>query len=393
MATFSIDKSPEPTQSLNQAFKNLTLSGVAISSTSPKFVKINCQTNGATVTYTKSNVVTSYKASQLGIYGKIHDIDGVSYDGEMIFKNDPMTNAGVNMPIYMCFLLSSNSSNAVSEIDFAFSPSTSTSLPVINLSTDNNGAQYILYKTTNLNGAPCLVAIYTTPIHIKSSLTGYSTTTEWFSASPSTSVTDYVIIKNESDGDWMECDYVPVDSETVTTYNLPIQSSIIKDSNALDSLRMTIMFVVFFLVCVFAYFLIPVIYVAIAGYVLRSKIAASGTAALGTAALGTAASGRSASGRAASGTAPSRSASDLKKTILYMDYVLSFLLGGAGFILICVGAFSDPNVVKNTGDLLLSGFSLAIIYIISYIVIQSKKLSSPNFINGVNYIGGTDASK
>jgi hypothetical protein len=370
MATFSIDKSPDPTQSLNLSFKNLTLSGVAALSTSPKFMLATCQTVGSSVTYTKSNVLTSYKASQLRIYGKLHNIDEVSYDGEMVIKNDPMTNAGLNMPLYMCFLLSSNSANAVSDIDLTFSPSTSTSLPTINLDIDNNGAQYILYKTTDVNGAPCLVAIYTTPINIKSQLTGFSTNTDWFSASPSTSVTDYVIIKSESDGDWMECDYVPVDSETVTTYSLPIQSSIIKDSTALDSLRTTIMFVVFFLVCVFAYFLIPVIYVAIAGYVLKSKIT-------------------QVSGTAPSGAGPSRPALDAKKIILYMDYVLSFLLGGAGFILICVGAFSDPNVVKNTGDLLLSGFSLAIIYIISYIVIQSKKLSSPNFINGVDYIGTT----
>ena len=360
MATFSTDKSPEPTQSLNQSFKNLTVSGITVSSVSPKLVQANCQSSGATATYTKSNVVTNYSASQLRIHGLLHKIDGVSYDGSLVIKNDPMTNAGSIPPLYMCFLLSSNSNNPVSDIDAIFSASARTSLP-INLIADANGAKYILYKTTDVNGAPCLVAIYTTPIQIQTPLTGYSTTTEWFSASPSTAVTDYVVIKNDSDGDWMECDYVPVDSETVTTYNLPIQSSIIKDSNALDSLRTTIMFVVFFIVCVFAYFLIPVIYVAIAGYVLKSNIVAPGTA-------------------------PSGPAPDPKKTILYMDYVLSFLLGGAGFILICVGAFSDSSVVKNTGDLLLSGFSLAIIYIISYIVIQSKKLSSPNFIKGVNYI-------
>lgn len=363
MATFSIDKTPEPTQTLNQSFKSLTVSGIKASTVSPKMVQANCapSVSGSTVTYSKSNVVVNYSASQLRICGQLHKIDGVSYDGELVIKNDPMTNAGVNPPLYMCFLLSANASNNVSDIDSIFTASTQASLP-INISPETNGAQYILYKTTDINGAPVIVAIFTTPLPIKTSLSGFATTTEWFSASPSTTVTDYVIIKNDSDGDWMECDYVPVDSETVTTYSLPIQSSIIKDSSALDSLRTTIMFVVFFIVCVFSYFLIPVIYVAIAGYVVKSKLFAK------------------------SGSTDAAANPDQKKnTILYMDYVLSFLLGGAGFILICVGAFSDPNSVKNTGDLLLSGFSLSIIYIISYIVIQSKKLSTPNFIEGVSY--------
>ena len=68
-----------------------------------------------------------------------------------------------------------------------------------------------------------------------------------------------------------------------------------------------------------------------------------------------------------------------------MDYVLSFLLGGVGLILICVGAFSDPTKVENTGDILLSGFAVSIIYIISYIIIQAKKLGGGTFIPGVTY--------
>ena len=60
-------------------------------------------------------------------------------------------------------------------------------------------------------------------------------------------------------------------------------------------------------------------------------------------------------------------------------------MGGVGLILICVGAFSDPTTVKNTGDILLAGFAFSIIYIISYIIIQGGKLGGGTFIPGVTY--------
>jgi preprotein translocase subunit SecG len=149
----------------------------------------------------------------------------------------------------------------------------------------------------------------------------------------------------------MECDYVPIESADVTTYSLPIQSSLIKDSNSMDSLRTTIMFVTFFIICVFAYFLIPTVYLAVLAKLIKDD-------------------------------APPEKK---KKVVLYMDYVLSFLLGGVGLILICVGAFSDPTKVENTGDLLLAGFAVSIIYIISYIIIQARKLGGGTFIPGVTY--------
>lgn len=367
MASFSIDKTPDATQSVNISFATLKSSNIIKSDISPKLIQADCAMDGpgANVTYTKSNVTANFTASKLQICGQIHDINGMSYDGELVIQTLPMTNAGLTPPLYMCFLLSSNSTNNKSDIDDLFKSTSASQLP-LNISADANGAKYILYKSTDAQGAPCIVAIFTTPILIQSSLSGYTKTTPWFK--PATA--DYIVIQSNSDGDWMECDYVPVGSETVTTYNLPIQSSIIKDSNALDSLRTIIMFVVFFIICVFSYFLIPVIYVAVAGYIVKSKFFTSMTGTMN-----------------AENTGAEDKNKNNRKTILYMDYVLSFLFGGLGLILISVGAFSDTSKVENTGDLLLTGFSLSMIYIIGYIVIQSKKLSTPGFIEGVNYMG------
>jgi hypothetical protein len=365
MATFSTEKAPDVTQNIIQKIKNLNVSNVTRSDANPKLIQADCKMAGpgSNITYSKSNVTTNYTSSQIRICGKLHNIDDVSYDGELVIRNDPMTNSGAIPPLYMCFLLSSNTNNVANEVDNLFNKE-SDNITNFNVPVNSDGAKYILYKSSDTNGTPCIVAIFLNPILIKTSLTGYSKSIDWFKVTPSPSPTDYSILKSDSDGDWMECDYVPVDSETVTTYSLPIQSNIIKDSNALDSLRTIIMFVVFFIICVFSYFLIPVIYVAIAGYILKSKLLEG----------------------------KSNTASDPKKTVLYMDYILTVLLGGLGLILICVGAFSDPKKVENTGDLLLTGFSLSMIYIIGYIVIQSKKLSTCNFIPGANYMGSSCAT-
>ncbi len=361
MATFGIDKTPETNQNLTQSYTNLSISGVT-ASTDPsiKLIKANCQGgSGANVTYTKSNIPINYKASQLGIYGKLHKINGVSYDGELVIKNIPTTNTGINPPIYMCFLLSSNSGNTPTDIDNKIIHASGNTTQSITIATDSANAKYIVYKTTDSIGTPSIVAIFITPIQIKGPVSGYSAICEWFGSSPTTSNSDYSILQNTVDGDWMECDYVPIDSEQVTTYSLPIQSHIIKDASSMDSLRTIIMFVVFFIICVFSYILIPVIYLAVIAKLFAGKQAEQ--------------------------IDPVKK----KKTILYMDYILSFILGGMGIILICVGAFSDPTKVENTGDILMAGFSISIIYIISYIVIQSKKLGGGKFVPGVNYVENT----
>jgi hypothetical protein len=119
------------------------------------------------------------------------------------------------------------------------------------------------------------------------------------------------------------------------------------------------MFVTFFIICVFAYFLIPTIYLAVLAKLIKDD------------------------------AAPEKK----KKVVLYMDYVLSFVLGGVGLILICVGAFSDPTKVENTGDILLTGFAFSIIYIISYIIIQARKLGGGTFIPDVNYVKAAPAQE
>jgi hypothetical protein len=116
---------------------------------------------------------------------------------------------------------------------------------------------------------------------------------------------------------------------------------------------------VFLILCVFSYLIIPSVYLA----VMTKLIAAVGGNNIST--------------------------GEKKIWILYLDIALSTVFGLTGLILICIGAFgnSDPSLpdyIANTSDILLAGFSISIIFIISYIVVQSKKMTG-KFIEGVKY--------
>jgi hypothetical protein len=163
----------------------------------------------------------------------------------------------------------------------------------------------------------------------------------------------YSVIQLNQPGEWMECEYVPIDSEEVTTYNIPIASDLVKSGSMFNAMQTIILFIVFFFICVFAYLVIPVSYLAVVGIWLKQM-------------------------------APNAySSSDKKDYIWYLDAILSILVGGTGFILVCVALFT--NNLPNANDVILSGFCLGIIYIIGYIVIQSKKMSGGTFIPGVDY--------
>lgn len=363
MTGFDLNQNPDTTQQIVHTYPTMNASSISpVTDNGTTFIKSNFNGGGSTpnIVYTKSNTTVNFKASQLFIYGNVHGRNGISYTGELIIKNDPLTNAASTPSIYLCFILSYNSNNPVTDIDKIIKNTGTTPISVaINSTPDpNTGATYIVYNAKNDSGIPCLVAIFTNPIQINTNLVGYSNKCDSLFITPGTGLT-YSIVQSQTQGDWMECDYVPIDSAEVATYSLPIQSSLIKDSNTMDSLRTTIMFVTFFIICVFAFFLIPTIYLAVLAKLIKDD-------------------------------APPEKK---KKVVLYMDYVLSFLLGGVGLILICVGAFSDPTKVENTGDILLAGFAISIIYIISYIIIQARKLGGGVFIPGVTYGKSTPASE
>ena len=64
-----------------------------------------------------------------------------------------------------------------------------------------------------------------------------------------------------------------------------------------------------------------------------------------------------------------------------MDLILSGRFIITALVLIYVGAFADN--IKNSGDILISGFCVAIIYTIGYIIIQAKKMDK-KFLDNID---------
>jgi hypothetical protein len=346
-------KEPEKSQTIHINYPKLTVSG--INTNNGDFISGTYFNNSSTpnITYTMKSIKNTYKAKELRIYGKLFPGISVSYNATLVIKNSKGTNSE---DVYMCFLLNTNRISQPTEIDKILTAAQS-SVEVNLNSTLNRGAgtdQYILYESKNFMG-PCKVMIYTSPIRIVTPTDSFISTTDWFQdiSSDKTATNAVVNSENAADQPWMVCENVDIDSdEMITSYNLPINSPILKEYGTADSFKTAIMFIVFFFVCMFSYLIVPPVYLMIIKKLVdRSKPMGMGE----------------------------------KDFIFYIDFILCFLLGGVAIILIGVGALSEPGSVQNQGDVLLSGFVIFIIFIISYIIIQSKKLTG-SFIPRVDYV-------
>lgn len=352
--SFDLTQTPDTKKSVLFDYPQTTVHNINLNDS--EYLQCDFSTGGASsnIVYTESNVTSNFKSNQLRIYGVLFPklVKTIEHTGTLVIKNTPTTNNPPN--VYMCFLLRTNPIAVPTGIDNLMSPlaNPNPSLYLNNLIKPETGTnQYIVYTGKDKNRNETTMIIYTSPISVAAQ-PFKSTASDWIGLVEPVS---YSIVSKNSDGEWMECDYAPMDSdEVVTTYNIPIQSSVLKDSKTFDSFRTLIMFMVFLMLCIFSYLIIPSVYLAVIAKLL------------------TAVGGNSIS-------------SGEKKTwILYIDIAISAVFGITGLILLCVGAFANPDEVKNTGDILLSGFIISIIFVISYIVIQSKKMTG-KFIEGVKY--------
>lgn len=346
-------KEPEKGQTIRVHYPKLAVSG--INTNGGDFVSGTYFNNSSTqnITYTINTIKNTYKAKELRIYGALFPGVSVNYNATLVIKNSKDTNSDV---VYMCFLLNTNRISQPTEIDKILT--TAQSSVEVDISSALNRAagsdEYIVYESKNSAG-PCKVIIYTSPIRIVTPTNSFVSTTDWFQdISLDKSVTNTVVnSENAADQPWMVCENVDIDSdEMITSYNLPINSPILKEYGTVDSFKTAMMFIVFFFVCMFSYLIIPPVYLMIIKKIVdRSKPNGMGE----------------------------------KDFIFYIDFVICFVLGGTGLILICVGALSEPGTVKDQGDVLLAGFVVSIIFIIAYIIVQSKKMTGP-FIPRVDYV-------
>lgn len=306
------------------------------------------------ITYTENNITTEYKANQLWIIGgapgstyNLHNVQGYP-SGELIVKN--MDTNGDKI-LYTCFLLNLIGETIPgSQINRLFQAvqDSKTTLDNFDLTSDiyakdDPQAEFIQYNSVTLNSGTTVI-IYTNPINISmneiATLQNNLGNFDMYNK-------NYSIIGRDVPGQWMECDYVPIDSEEVAAYNLPLASGILESQAQQNSFKTIMMFIVFAMLVALAYGIIPAAYLFLIHLVFGKGFL---------------------------------SQANKEDRVYYVDFALTLIFGIIPVILILVGAFGDSG---NSGLQLLVGITGAIFYTVCYIIIQSKKMN-PDFIPGLN---------
>lgn len=367
---FNPTQAPDPTLSLIPTYPAVGLTGLLNDPNQYFMSAMIDKSSSPNITYTDTTGgIQMFSGNKMWIVGNaagstnlLHSVQGVpdtSVAGELIIQN---LNPNGNQVLYMCYLLclTSVSQPGADQIDNILNATPTTSMMTVDFdaaiySKPTNGPVYFQYTSAGQSYAPSsIVIVASQPIFITSvNIMTLQNNLGLFDMPGPTPSSAYSVIQLNQPGEWMECDYVPIDSDEVTTFNLPFSSGLVQNSGMFNSMQTIILFIVFFFICVFAYLVIPISYLALVSIWLKRM-------------------------------APNAfSNSDKKDYIWYLDAILSILVGGTGFILICVALFTTN--LPNANDVILSGFCLGIIYIIGYIVIQSKKMSGGTFITGVDY--------
>ena len=336
MNEFNLNKTADGTKSITLNYLPIGLNNILFSDAN-KYVTASCEVSSSSnVTFVENNVSTEYKAKKIYIVGtanntKINMISGVPSDGQLIIRN---TNANGDKILYTCFpLVVTNPGPRNSGIDAIIQTATSGTTSST-LSVDFNSdifakevpdMKFVEY-TSNL-GNSAKVVTFGHPISIISVyLKSLENNTNLFNLQPD----EYSILIPPVPGEWMECDYVPIDSEEVEAYNLPVSSSLVQDSAAHNSLKTMFMYILFLIFTGLSYSIIPLIY----KYILKLVFEFTGTIIR----------------------------NEQMKKMGYFDLVMRILLITITILFFMFG-----------GQYILYGVLIAIATLLGYIIISSKK--------------------
>jgi hypothetical protein len=346
---FDLTKEVDTSKSIKINYESVGVTQIT-NDTSNAWITGQCQRGASSnVTYSENGVTTEYKVDKLWIVGNkdgtgqtpLQLVTGIDYNAELFIRNLDTNN---NDPMYTCFLLHFVDPGPENgQIDGIVRAATNgdgvTSLTV-DLNADifrknTNDAKYIQYKGSKGRN----VFIYSEPISVAAAaINGLENNMKLFDMT----ATDYSLIGSPVPGDWMECDYVPIEGEEATSYNLPIVSGIVQDQAANSSLKTMIMFILFILFMGISYTIIPT------AYMYTAKIIFDFTDV--------------------------ETSEDQKSQLKSINIGLSVLIAGTAILLFFIGAgvFGNTDNIPNASLLLLIGMSLGIFYMIGYIILQSK---------------------
>ena len=315
-----------------------------------QYITADCATSAnSNITYTDNNVTTEFKANKLWILGnanntKLNVINGIEQNAQLVIRN---MNSNGDKILFMCFpLVVKNPGPVRGAIDSIVRATLdNVNQLTVNLNDDiyrnsTGGTNFVQYNSDLGNNANVLVYGKALEIISVNVLTLENNLTSLFNLQPS----NYNIIGSPEPGEWMECDYVPIDSDEVAAYNLPLSSGLVQDNAANNAMKTTIMFILFIIFAVVAFNIIPVSYVFILQFVFKFL----------------------------DKTTPQ----EQKGMMVRFNQVMLGVFGIVASIFLYIGIFGNPNTYPNYAQYLLIGLIICVVLFITYLILESKKAFS-----------------
>ena len=265
---FDIHKTIDNTQSISFQFASLGVKSIFYNS-NDKFISADCEVSpSSNVTYVENGQTTEYKARQLYIVGnagstKTNQLLGQETHGQLIIKT---ANANGDKTLFMCFPLKVvNPGPQNTSIDSMIRMATTTNSTTNQLKANFDEDIYSkkvpdtrFVEYTSNKGNKAKVLTFGAPVSIISVyLMSLENNVNLFNIQPDT----YSIVTLTAPGEWMECDYVPIDSsEEVATYSLPVGSGLVQENAAYNSLKTMMTYIMFIIFTALSYMMIPYTY-------------------------------------------------------------------------------------------------------------------------------------
>lgn len=317
-----------------------------------QYITADCAiSSSSNITYTDGGNTTEYKANKLWIISnsnntKMNEINGVQANAQLIIRN---VNANGDKTLFMCFPLNVvNPGPQRGAID-SIIRATADNVTQMTVNLNNDifretvpDTKYVEY-TSNLGNNATVITFGRALEIISVSVLNLQNNLDLFNLQPD----QYNILGAPVPGEWMECDYVPIDSDEVATYNLPVSSGLVQDSSANNSLKTMMMFIVFILLAVVCFSIIPFSYVFLLQFVFSFSEVVNPI--------------------------------EQRQTMNRVNQILVVILGLIAGYCLYIGVLGDPNVYPNYATYLLYGILICVIMLVSYLIIESKKSLSKDW--------------
>lgn len=245
--------------------------------------------NEPNINYTDDITQTSfYQSKNLYVYGKIHKISGLEHDAEVIIEHIPITNG--TKKLFSCFLLKYSRNKSVVNSSISNLITNTNNINPLYISFNEyitKDDTTIVYDTITNYNDPCTIIIFTKVIYIRddNNIPSFSITeiTKLFSPSlitnisvakcnclnknntiegfGQTTISDKNVLTVEGDGnDIFTCEYLPVSTDTVDVFQIPIDTSLIKNVSNLEFTNTAIYIFISIIITLILFFVTPKLY-------------------------------------------------------------------------------------------------------------------------------------